>query len=424
MSILRIYSNLKAVKNNLNDIDITELLDNPEFISTDTRNLMDKKYFICFSGKNFDSHDFVDELIKNDIIKYVFIDKDLNLDSEKLVKVDNCLDFYHSLANSYRKKVNPKLIAITGSAGKTTTKNLLTKVLSSNFKTHATEANFNNEYGVPKTILSMPQNTEVLICEMGMRGLGQIDYLTKTAEPNFAGITNIGSAHIEILGSKEKIRQAKLEIISGFNPENESNTLYLDKELTDFVCNSDYYMGFLSEKNVEIKTFDSFYYESSPQFLISEGLLADMDLVRLISKDLGVSDHSIKEALEAYLPDKGRGNFIFKDELNGKKNILFIDETYNSNIEAVKNSVDAIKQIFPQDKKIIVLGEIRESDELEVEMLFRDLNKDSSLNLVDARHFEHFESKMIIENLLTDNSVVFFKASRSEKLEELIELFD
>lgn len=408
----------------LNDIDISELLENPNLISTDTRNLESKKYFICFRGKNFDSHDFVSELIANDSIKFIFIDKELDHMSEKLVKVDNCLNFYHHLAHLYRKKVNPRLIAITGSAGKTTTKKLLSTVLTSKFKTHATEANFNNEYGVPKTILSMPKDTEVLICEMGMRGLGQIDLLTKTAEPNFAGITNIGSAHIEILGSKEKIREAKLEIINGFNPKNPDNKLYLNSELANFVKNNADYSKLIIDKNVEIRIFETFLYEASPQFLISRGLLEDMDLVCQMALDLGVSSHEIKKALESYLPDEGRGNFIYKDEINGKKNILFIDETYNSNLEAVKNSIEAIKQVFPSDKKIIVLGEIKESDELQVEMLFRDYNLDDSIELVDARHFEHAESKMIIDGLLVDNCVVFFKASRSEKLEDLIALYD
>lgn len=410
--------------NTLNNIDISELLENPQLISTDTRDLVGKNFFICFAGKNHDSHDLVSDILKNHLIKYIFIEKDLGFDSDRLIKVDSTLGFYQNLAHLYRKKVNPKVIAITGSAGKTTTKNLLKLVFETQFRTHATQANFNNEYGVPKTILSMPLDTQVLICEMGMRGLGQIDVLTKIAEPNYAGITNIGSAHIEILGTRENIRQAKLEIINGFNEKNDSNKLYLNKELSDFVTSTSPYAELLKDKKIELNTFDLYHYDSSPMFLISEGLLEDMDLVRLIALDMGISEANIKNALDSYVPDKGRGNFIFKDSIVGKKNILFIDETYNSNIEAVRNSVNAIKQIFPDDKKIIVLGAIKENDALEVEKLFHLYNRDKSIELVDARHFEHFETKMIIENLLEDNTVVFFKASRSEKLEELIALFD
>ncbi len=410
--------------NTLNNIDLSELLENTQLISTDSRDLVGKNFFICFAGKNHDSHDLVADLLKNDLLKYIFVEKDLGFDSDRLIKVDSTLGFYQNLAHLYRKKVNPKVIAITGSAGKTTTKNLLKLVFETQFRTHATQANFNNEYGVPKTILSMPLDTQVLICEMGMRGLGQIDVLTKIAEPNYAGITNIGSAHIEILGSKEKIREAKLEIINGFNEKNDSNKLYLNKELSDFVTSNSPYAELLRDKKITLNTFDLYHYDSSPMFLISEGLLEDMDLVRLIALDMGISEIDIKNALDYYVPDNGRGNFIFKESIVGKKNILFIDETYNSNIEAVRNSVNAIKQIFPDDKKIIVLGAIKENDAFEVEKLFHLYNRDKSIEFVDARYFEHFETKMIIENLLEDNTVVFFKASRSEKLEELIALFD
>lgn len=410
--------------NTLNNIDLSELLENTQLISTDSRDLVGKNFFICFAGKNHDSHDLVADLLKNDLLKYIFIEKDLGLDSDRLIKVDSTLGFYQNLAHLYRKNVNPKVIAITGSAGKTTTKNLLKLVFETQFRTHATQANFNNEYGVPKTILSMPLDTQVLICEMGMRGLGQIDILTKIAEPNYAGITNIGSAHIEILGSRENIRQAKLEIINGFNEKNDSNRLYLNKELSNFVTSTSPYAELLKDKRIELKSFDLYHYDSSPMFLISEGLLEDMDLVRLIALDMGISEANIKNALDSYVPDKGRGNFIFKESIVGKKNILFIDETYNSNIEAVRNSVNAIKQIFPHDKKIIVLGGIKENDAFEVEKLFHLYNRDKSIEFVDARYFEHFETKIIIENLLEDNTVVFFKASRSEKLEELIALFD
>jgi UDP-N-acetylmuramoyl-tripeptide--D-alanyl-D-alanine ligase len=405
------------------DIDITEVLENPNLISTDSRELEGKKYFICFVGEKYDSHDFVSDLVSNPELKYIFVEKDLDIESEKLVRVESSLGFYHHLAHQYRLMVNPKLIAVTGSAGKTTTKNLLHLVFAQKFKTHATEKNFNNEYGVPKTILSMPKDTEVLICEMGMRGLGQIDVLTKIAEPNYVAITNIGSAHIEILGSKANIRRAKLEIINGLNPRNTGNTLYINSKVAEFIEKKAEYKSLIKEKNCEIKVFSSYKYESIPKFLISEGLLEDMELVNLIAQDCGIEQAIIDEALQAYVPDSGRGNFLFVDDINGKKNILFIDETYNSNLEAVRNSVTALKQVFPNDKKIVVLGAIKESDLMEVEKLFLLYNKDPAIELVDARHFEHEEAKMIIESLVEDNSVVFFKASRSEKLEELIALF-
>lgn len=405
------------------DININEILENTHLISTDSRDLLSKKYFVCFQGENYDAHEYIDELIASESVKYIFIEKDLEANSKKLIRVESCLDFYHELAHEYRKFVNPKLIAITGSAGKTTTKNLLKAVFEKKFKTFATPANYNNEYGVPKTILAMPKDTEYLICEMGMRGLGQIDLLTNTAEPNIAAITNIGTAHIELLGSKENIRKAKLEIMNGFNALNEGNILYLNKELADFVRTKPPYVDMIAEKKIEIKEFSSYDYTAIPRFLISDAVLEDMSLVEEIASSEGIGKSYIKAIMESYEPDSGRGNFIFKEEIGERKNVLFIDETYNSNIEAVKNSVAALKHIFQDDKKIVVLGEIKESDPLQVELLFRDLNNDKDIELVDSRHFEHIEAKVVIYNLLVDNAVVFFKASRSEKLEELIALF-
>src|SRR5699024_634655 len=123
------------------------------------------------------------------------------------------------LANQYRVHVNPKVIAVTGSNGKTTTKDMLTSVFKTTYTTHATKGNFNNEIGLPLTILAMPTNTEMLIVEMGMDAFGEIALLSQIAEPDMAIITNIGESHIEFLGSKEGIATAKLEIIEGLKED-------------------------------------------------------------------------------------------------------------------------------------------------------------------------------------------------------------
>lgn len=129
------------------------------------------------------------------------------------------------LASAYRKEINPTVIGITGSNGKTTTKDLTKAVLQTTFKTHATKGNFNNHIGLPLTILSMDRETEVLILEMGMNHFGEIERLSNIGEPDKAIITNIDGQHIENLGSKEGIAKAKLEIVSGIKPE---GTLIID----------------------------------------------------------------------------------------------------------------------------------------------------------------------------------------------------
>lgn len=403
---------------NISDCDqkiIDEILDNTSLISTDTRDLDGKKYFICFQGVSYDAHDFVEEIIKNHDIDYVFVEKDLGFDSKKIFQVESTLKFYQFLAQQYRKRVNPIVIAITGSAGKTTTKNLFNLVLNKNFKYFSTEKNFNNEYGVPKTILAMPKDTEVLVLELAMRNLGEIRELSIISEPNIALITNIGSAHIEILKSKENIRKAKLEILEGFSKLNHQNMFFAEHEILDFIVNDKFYNSLISKLNIELKTLITPSLSRSHNFLFSEGLLHDMSLVKSVSLSLGIQEQDIENCFQDFSPSDGRGNFIYLEN-----DILFIDETYNSNPEAVINSVEAIKKQFSQKKIILALGQIKESDSILVNNLYDTLAKDESLTLLDLRELNLIQAKNNLDELLESNSVVLFKASRAHKLEELI----
>ncbi len=195
-------------------------------ISTDTRSFKKGQIFVALVGEKFDAHDFIAEILPKaclviseyslEDLKAKYQDQAEVFDkyASRLAKVDDSLLAYQEIATIYRELVNPLTIGITGSSGKTTTKELLDLALKTQFKTHKSVANHNNELGVPQTILNMPIDTEVLILEMGMRGTGQIDELSKIAKPNLCLITCIGSAHIEILGSREAIRNAKLEIIN------------------------------------------------------------------------------------------------------------------------------------------------------------------------------------------------------------------
>ena len=397
---------------------IDEILENTSLITTDTRDLVGKKYFICFQGLSYDAHDFVEEIIKNPDIDYIFVEKDLGLNSKKIFQVESTLKFYQFLAQHYRKKIKPIVIAITGSAGKTTTKNLFKLVLNNKFKCFSTEKNFNNEYGVPKTILAMPKDTQVLVLELAMRNLGEIRDLSLIAEPNIALITNIGSAHIEILKSKENIRKAKLEILEGFSNLNHKNMFFAEQEILDFVINDEFYKSLVSKLNIELKTLILPSLSGSHNFLCSEGLLHDMSLVKSVSLSLGMQEQEIENCFQDFSPSNGRGNFIHLEN-----DILFIDETYNSNPEAVLNSVEAIKKQFSHKKIILALGQIKESDSILVDNLFDTFSKDQSLTLLDLRELNLLQAKNKLDEVLESNAVVLFKASRAHKLEELIALY-
>ena len=192
-------------------------------ISCDSRTIDSSQIFLPLKGENFDGHDFINEVLDKGI-KHAFCERDkiLKVKEEhkpKLILVHDSLDAYHLIASYYRRKINPKVIAITGSSGKTTVKDLVASVLSTNFKVHKTEANFNNEIGVPKTILEMPEDTQFLVLELAMRAKGEIKYLAKTAHPDVAVITSIGTAHIGRLGSKYEIIKTKCEILENFKKD-------------------------------------------------------------------------------------------------------------------------------------------------------------------------------------------------------------
>jgi len=202
-------------------------------ICTDSRNIEQDKVFLPLVGEKFDGHHFINDVF-NKNVKLSFCEKNKlskvkDEYKSKLIVVDSTLSAYHKLANYYRKKINPKVIGVTGSSGKTTVKDLLACVLGVKFKVHKTEANFNNEIGLPKTILEMPEDTQVLVLELAMRQKGEIAYLSKTCEPDIAIITNVGTAHIGRLGSKDEIVKAKCEILEHLR---KNGLAILPKDLT------------------------------------------------------------------------------------------------------------------------------------------------------------------------------------------------
>ena len=176
-------------------------------ISTDTRTIKPGDFYLPLKGVSFDGEKFIDEALKKGAVG-AFCTGD-----NGTLRVEDTLEAYLKLANWRRNRLNLKVVAITGSSGKTTTKELVASVLGEKFKVFKTPLNHNNEVGLCQTIFSAPDDTEVLILEMGMRGLGEIELLSKYSEPDITIITNVGTAHIGRLGSRENIAKAKCEIV-------------------------------------------------------------------------------------------------------------------------------------------------------------------------------------------------------------------
>ena len=185
-------------------------------ISTDTRNLPAGCLFIAIKGERFDGHAFIKQAIENGAAAAV---SEYPVDGCPCIVVKNTRTALLKLAKYYRSKFNPVLVGITGSVGKTTTKEMIALVLSEKYKTLKTQGNLNNEIGLPKTLFNLDSSYQAAVIEMGMSDFGEIERLSNTAVPTIGVITNIGFSHIENLKSQEGILKAKLEILSGMKSD-------------------------------------------------------------------------------------------------------------------------------------------------------------------------------------------------------------
>lgn len=199
----------------------TSMKDNVvEGVSTDTRDIQVHNLFIPLVGEKFDGHNFAFDAIQKGAIATLWDKKHPApyLDAGIIV-VDDTLQAYQKLASSYLKATGAKVIGITGSNGKTGTKDILAAILKEKYRVHKTAKNFNNDIGVPKTIMEMNLDDEAVVLEMGMDHFGDIKTLTNIAKPDIAVITNIGDSHLQELKTKENIARAKFEILEGLKPD-------------------------------------------------------------------------------------------------------------------------------------------------------------------------------------------------------------
>ena len=423
----------KVIKKHTNATDF--------MISTDTRKIKGGEIYLPLKGESFDGENFLDNAI-NAGAEGCFISRDDYPEGANLVlKVKDTKTAYLELANFLRHKVNPKVAAITGSSGKTTTKEIIYSVLSRKFKTHKTFSNHNNEIGFCETLMSMPEDTEVLIVEMGMRGFGEIELLSKYSEPDFAIITNAGSAHIGRLGSLDNIAKAKSEIVKYLKSDGVliSQNNERIKKFVKFNGQKIYYELSDAEILERKPSYTKFIYKNREYELNVEGdynvenSLSAIELAYL----LGMEYDEVKSGLAAYKPIEKRWEVL---DIDGFK---VINDSYNANPESMKASVSTFLQLY--ENPLVILGDMGElgeyTDELHkmVGNYLGSIPQIKSAGVITVGKFakgigdqlfnkaafvKNFENNDEVCKFILDNAdvgtTIFLKASRSMKFEEII----
>lgn len=429
-------TNAKIIKNEeADDLKFT--------FSTDTRNIEEGQIYLPLKGVNFDGESFINKALEAGAVGYFCTKGQVFNNSRLILQVDDTLTAYLELAKFYKEKINPVTVAITGSSGKTTTKEMAYCVASEKFKTHKSELNFNNEIGLCKTILSMPEDTEVLILEMGMRGLGEIELLSKYSEPDIAIIANVGTAHIGRLGSRENIAKAKCEIIN-YLKENGVLIAHDDELIKAQNCADKKQSIYFSLDNINILKrtigYSKFEYKNFRYELNIEGDYNIQNALAVIEMGLklGINPTDINKGLQKYLPLEKRW------EIEAIKGFKIINDSYNANPESMKGVIKTVLDIYPPPI-LFVLGDMGELGTEEAlyhkqigQFIYDNYQKDfqvitvgklakeisqvlnekgiSSLNFSD-----NIKTAIYILDNVKIGTTIILKASRSMKLEEIIE---
>ncbi len=337
----------------------------------DSRKTVENCLFFALRGENFDGNQFAEKAVQNGAA-YAIIDNPEFQKNEQYILVDNVLKTLQNLANLHRQHFEIPIIAITGSNGKTTTKELLAAVLNSHYKAHCTSGNFNNHIGLPLTLLAMKNTTEVAVIEMGANHIGEIEFLCKIAEPTHGIITNIGKAHLEGFGSLEGVKKAKSELYDYLSKNNGIAFINKDEpylsELSAGIAHRIFYQkgnSFSTKK----KMFETNLVDENP--FVKVAFWKDDKMVEVQSQIIGnynfnniqtaiaignyfkVPANKIKHAIESYLPSNNRSQII------QKANNTFILDAYNANPSSMRH---ALKNLSEQNenRKIAILGDMLE----------------------------------------------------------------
>lgn len=340
-------------------------------ISTDSRELVPGSLFIPLQGDRFDGHSYINAALEGGCAGcFTARERENYLPGKFYIKVRSTHRALWELAQYYRQRFHIPFVAVTGSVGKTTAKDMVAAVLGAKYKVHKTEGNFNNEIGVPLTLLKLEREHQVCVVELGMDHAGEIDNLARLVEPDIALITNIGDAHIENLGSREAIFQAKCEIFShlkegdvvilnGDDPllatlrgKLPQRTIFVGRgEGLDYIANNLDSDG-VSCITCHIKTPEAQFQADIPA--LGEHMVYPTLLAVAVGEELGLAVDEIIQGIGAFLPTKMRMNI-----LRCKGDIVILNDAYNANPQSMRAAA-AVLGAARGHRKVAVVGDMKE----------------------------------------------------------------
>ena len=410
-------------------------------VCTDTRKLQDNDIFFALKGENFNGNKFA-KLAIEDGAKYAIIDEK-EFEGDNTIIVKDVLETLQELATYHRTQLNISIIALTGSNGKTTTKELINAVLSQKFTTTATVGNLNNHIGVPLTLLSMTTETEIGIVEMGANHPKEIEFLCKIALPDYGYITNFGKAHLEGFGSVKGVIKAKSELYDFLKKAdktifvNEDDPIQIEKTQN---CNTFSFSEAKQSSDINIKLIEAnpfvklrFNDIETESNLIGLYNFKNISAAIAIGNYFEVSDDDISKAIENYSPTNNRSQIINK---NSNKIIL---DAYNANPTSMQAAIDSFDKL-KDNHKIAFLGdmfELGKESALEHQNIV-DLLKDTELDKIYVVGSNFGETKtdcnkIVILNSFDDlkalllnetikNSSLLIKGSRGMAMERILNI--
>jgi UDP-N-acetylmuramoyl-tripeptide--D-alanyl-D-alanine ligase len=428
-------------------------------VTIDSRDVKKGSLFVAIKGEKFDGHDFVKEALNNGALAVVIENKSLNRFMNlkiPFIAVQNTSKSLGDIAKVWRTKLDTKIIGLTGSAGKTTTKEIIAKILSEKFKVNKTIANNNNHIGVPLTLLSTNNRHDALVLELGTNHFGEIAYTAKIAQPDYALITNIGNSHLEFLKNKKGVLKEKIALLD--TTESRKGVLFINNddpmlrnEFADYKNRITYGFTKGSKVHAEIKNFTD---DGKPvikigyknkSFALTFPLYGEQSAKNYVAAaavalELGLSKEKIVSGTKKLKPVNKRLN------VRRFRHFILIDDTYNANPESMKYAIELMTKMKVYKNKTAVLGDMFELGKEAIKLheslgsVIKKNGIDNVLTIGKSMKYLseklatqkinsiHFSDKESLNDYLKEfdfkKSVVLVKGSRGMKMEDFVKTIE